>query len=107
MSILNNLLTNEVRYLLGHNPDKYEMKSALEYLADEINMGHIKTFSEVELTLIDWRHDCTFCCANCGDHYLNEDGEYYNGVWLCSDKCYSEYIEEEETEWKNKQEKIK
>lgn len=92
--IIKDILTNEVRYLLGHNPDKYEMESALEYLADEINMGHVKTLSDVETTLADWRHDCTFCCANCGDYCLNEDGIEFIGAWVCSDKCHNEYLED-------------
>lgn len=70
MAIIKNILENDIKDLLGHEPSKSEFKSALDYLNTYVDDKTMLV--DVELMLRDWRSDCCTQCAGCGEYFLTE-----------------------------------
>lgn len=70
MAIIKNILENELKDILGHEPSKAEFKSAMDYI--EYYAYDKTTLLDVEMILKDWESDCLTRCEACGELYLTE-----------------------------------
>ena len=93
--ILKTILINEIRYLIGHNPSADELKSAIDFLEDQLYNEEKATLAMVELLLREWRDNELVECAGCGDYFLPDDiekrlipGSFGKEEWICSEKCF-------------------
>lgn len=70
MAIIKNILENELKDILRHEPSKAEFKSALDYINHYVDDKF--TLLDLEMTLKDWASDCLTRCEACGELYLTE-----------------------------------
>lgn len=103
MSMIKTILENSIKDKIGHKPSNKEFASALEYLKDSIRE---KTdLTDVEVLLLDWKHDCCIQCAGCGDYFLADEmhtNDY--GDWFCSRDCELDFAQEKEYDSEHKRE---
>lgn len=92
MACVKNILVNDIKDLLGHEPSKAEFKSALEYLDNYIE--DTTMLVDVETILRDWRNDCCKRCKQCDEYFLSE---FMEEIWVgqgfkdvCSVECGNE-----------------
>lgn len=99
MMMVKQILKNEIKDIIGHEPSDAEYKSALKYISDSVRPNDQLT--DIALLLGDWRHDELLKCDACGDYFLPEvledravtDYRGYREIRVCSDACYNDYCE--------------
>lgn len=98
--MIKQILINEIKDLIGHNPSREEYQSAYNYLKDQLTAK--SGLADVGLLLFDWRHDCMNQCPQCGDYFLNlEEYEIPFSPYcikLCGEECRNEYVQWERPE---------
>ena len=73
MSLLKNIITNEIKDILGHEPSSSEYKSAFEYISN--NIDEKSMLIDIEEYLAEWKDDCLVQCEQCGEWHLREEME--------------------------------
>lgn len=88
--ILSDIIKNEIEALLEHRPNKEELKSACDYIYE--NISDKDMLVDISLTLHDWRGDCCKQCEVCGGYFLTDQiEERWAGMGfhnVCSVECY-------------------
>lgn len=94
--ILSDIIKNEIEEVLEHRPNKEELKSACDYIYE--NISDKDKLVDISLTLRDWRADCCKECETCGGHFLTDQIEerwigmgFHN---VCSVECY-QYLKDD------------
>lgn len=87
--MIKEILKNELKDLIGHEPSDAEFKSALDYLSDNIAANH--RLADIGILLYDWRDDYMQQCAECGEYFLELQQFDHNmcvmGEKFCSRGC--------------------
>lgn len=101
--MIKQILINEIKDVIGHQPSSAEYKSALAYLSDNIASNH--NFTDLALLLCDWRDDELVRCQECGGYFLPDAVEERETPWncfrtvrVCSDECFNDYCQFNEPE---------
>lgn len=89
MTLLKQLLHNEIKSVLGNTPTDKEFASAIEYIKE--NVSEKDHLIDVELIARDWLHDKCVKCAGCGEFHLREDCINAEGRWFCNESCINAY----------------
>ena len=86
--IIEKILRNTIRHVIGHEPSAAELESAVAYLRDAFDDKFDLT--KCELSVYDWRTECMRQCHGCGDWFL-ETPYKVDGFDFCSEKCAGIY----------------
>lgn len=77
MSVIKQILTNEIQFKLGHKPSKDEFDAVMiginDCIADFENAGKKLTLADINLAIFDYINDYFVECAYNGDYYLPAD----------------------------------
>lgn len=91
MITLEELIKNEVKHILGHEPSTTELASVSEHLAGK----KIYWIVDLELAIVEWEKTHTRECAWCGDRFLESEMQRPGPCeYFCSDQCKKDYKEE-------------
>lgn len=88
--MIKQIIKNEIKDTIGHEPSDLEYKSAMEYLND--NISEKDFLVDISLALCDWKHDCLAQCWACGEYFLPEEMEYRH---FCTEQDKLQYEEDE------------
>lgn len=93
--MLKEILKNELSDLIGHLPSDAELKSASDYLSDNLASNH--KLDDIKVLLYNWRDDCMQQCDGCGEYFLEVEEFDHNmhvmGHLFCSEKCCMDWEE--------------
>lgn len=82
------LINNELKSVLDHEPTAAELGSLSEFLSAK----KIRWFIDLELAISDWKNALTKECQWCGERYLESEMEFTNsGLCFCCDQCKKDY----------------
>lgn len=88
MITLEQLIINELKDALGHEPTKEEMDSVSEFLA----LQNINYLVDLEWFIREWSKLKTLQCLWCEERYLESELEFTNsGLCFCCDQCKKDY----------------
>lgn len=87
--MIKQIIKNEIKDVLGHEPSDLEYKSAMEYLND--NISEKDFLVDISLALHDWRSSYCVKCQGCGEYFLTEDCIKSADMWFCDESCRNEY----------------
>lgn len=91
--MIKEIVKNEIKDLIGHQPADAELKSALDYLSDNMESNH--KLSDIKDLLYDWRNDCMQQCDECGEYFLELEEFDHNmrvmGKRFCSRQCCDDW----------------
>lgn len=96
--MLKEIIRNEIKDVLGHEPSLAEYRSGMAYLSDNLTAND--NLTDVVLQLGIWQHDELVKCDQCGEYFLPEQIEerelpwnHFRTVHVCSDECMNDYCE--------------
>ena len=91
--MLKQILKNEIRAIIGHEPSDAEYLSATQYVMGCLDEKD--TIANISLLLHDWCHDEMLECEECGEFFLADTMKKReisgDTIRVCSDKCFNEY----------------
>lgn len=91
MITLEQLIINELKDVLNHEPSKAELDSASEFLAQQ----NINYLVDLEWFIHQWSKRKTHECAWCGKRFLESEMMSTAGnEWFCCDQCKHDYKQE-------------
>lgn len=101
MSLLKQILTNNITLALGHEPCKEELATMIKYINDRVDIligkGSKPTLADIATAILDCQSDCFIECTCTGGYYLPDDmTEASDGARVAIEHL-SEY--EQELEW--------
>lgn len=90
MITLEQLITNELKMALEHEPTQEELHALSEHLATQ----HIKYLVELDLAINNWMLVATKKCTWCGEYWLPSEMIHTNTESFCCDQCKHDWEEE-------------
>lgn len=85
--MLKEILMNDIRTVIGHNPSADELKVFMDYIRDTYDDLKQKDksmyISNIELALYDCRRDNFHQCEECGDWFLTGSDDWNFDNYHC------------------------
>lgn len=79
--MIKQIILNIIANTIGHQPNRDELKSCFDYVADAYTDKF--TTQHAEMEIINWRNDTLRRCSECGEWFLPEHTIDYRGSWIC------------------------
>lgn len=83
---ITDIIRNEITLTIGHNPDKWELQTFMDYIHDRISdneqEGKKLYLSNIGMAILDCRDDNFAKCEECGEWFLRGEINDLTGCCL-------------------------